>query len=93
MFCAVVDYCGGLDGADAGQEVELLRPALFMSMRPEPCSVSAADTAASPRETATGPSLFPRAARTPAENSSAAASTAAEDRVKPLTPGASLAFF
>ena len=90
MFCAVVDNCGGLDGADAGQEVQLL---LFLSMRPEPCSVSAADTAASPRETATGPSLFPRAARTPAENSSAAASTAAEDRVKPLTPGASLAFF
>ncbi len=26
MFCAVVDNCGGLDGADAGQEVELLRP-------------------------------------------------------------------
>ena len=75
------------------QQPKFIGLALFMSMRPEPCSVSAADTAASPRETATGPSLFPRAARTPAENSSAAASTAAEDRVKPLTSGASLAFF
>ena len=64
-----------------------------MSMRPEPCSGSAADTAATPRETETGSSLFPRAVRTPAENSSAAASTAAEDRVKPRKPGASLAFF